>query len=178
MRCIKVFTFSVIIILFSFCSGAQNFSTSVKTQALDMADALIKNDFNRFVKYMHPAIVEFAGGKEQMKARMDSAYLAMKRFGVSFKKYWIENPGEIVQYKNQLQSVLPVSTTLLTPLGELTAETSIIVISADKGKNWWFIDTNVYDTDKVKNVLPDLSPKLVIPPKKKPKLIPVGTPHS
>jgi hypothetical protein len=98
----------------------------------------------------------------------------MKQFGVSFKRYWIGNPGQIVTYKNQLQAVLPQSTTLVTPLGELTAETSMIVISPDKGETWWFIDTNVYKADKLKNILPDLSPKLVIPPQKQPKLVPLS----
>jgi hypothetical protein len=165
--------FSIIVMLLSLSTGAQNVATTIKVQAMDMATALMKNDFNTFVKYMHPDIIAFAGGKEQMKTKMDSAYQAMKRFEVRFKRYWIGDPSEIVQYKNGLQAVLPESTTLVTPLGELTAETSMIVISNDGGKNWWFIDTNVYHADELKTILPDVSPKLVIPPRKKPKLVPV-----
>ena len=157
---------------FYFSASAQNLSTTIKVQAMDMATALMKNDFTTFVKYMHPNIIAFAGGKAQMKIKMDSAYQAMKLFDVKFTKYWIGDPSEIVNYKDQLQAVLPESTTLKTPLGELTAETSMIVISPDKGKNWWFIDTNVYKADKLKNILPDISPKLVIPPQKKPQLVP------
>jgi hypothetical protein len=97
----------------------------------------------------------------------------MKQFNVSFKRYWIGEPSKIIKYKGQWQSILPQSTTLVTPLGELTAETSMIVISNDKGKNWWFIDTNVYQADKLKNVLPHLSPDMVIPPRKKPKMVPL-----
>jgi hypothetical protein len=59
-----------------------------------------------------------------------------------------------------------------SPLGEVYLETSLIAISMDKGKNWYFIDTNVYKADKIKTALPDLSPKLVIPPQKEPKLTP------
>lgn len=173
MKKIRFFLFSAGFIFLTLNSEAQNLATTIKTQAMDMANALIKNDFPVYIKYMHPGIIEFAGGKELMKTKLDSAYLAMKRFGVSFKKYWIENPGKIVEYKNQLQTVLPVSTILLTPLGELHAETSIIVTSSDKGKNWWFIDTNVYRAEKLKEILPDLSPDLVIPPAKKPQLLPV-----
>ena len=136
---------------------------------MDMGNAVMRNNFNSFVKYMHPGIIAFVGGVENMKTKMDSAYQAMKQFNVKFKRYWIGQPGEIVNYKNQLQAVLPQTTTLETPLGELSIETSMIVISNDDGKNWWFIDTNVYKADKLKNVLPDLSPKLVIPPQRKPK---------
>jgi len=165
--------FLLLCIFLSLFGQAQNLPTTIKVQAMDMATALMKNDFNTFVKYMHPNIISFAGGKERLKSKMDSAYQAMKNFDVRFKRYWIGDPGEIVEYKNQLQAVLPQSTTLITPLGEVTAETSMIVISKDGGKNWWFIDTNVYRADKLKNVVPDMSPKLVIPPQKKPKLMPI-----
>jgi hypothetical protein len=47
----------------------------------------------------------------------------------------------------------------------------MVVISPDNGKNWWFVDTNVYKVDKLKNILPDISPQLVIPPQKQPKLV-------
>ena len=170
----KKYPFFALIILFTFplLANGQNLSTTIKVQAMDMATALMKNDFTTFSKYMHPGIVSYAGGKEKMKSKMDSAYAAMKLFGVSFKRYWIGDPGEIVNYKDQLQAVLPESTTMKTPLGELTAETSVIVISNDHGKNWYFIDTNVYRGDKLKGVLPDLSPRLVIPTPKQPKLVP------
>ena len=171
-KILKQIIFIVIIFIFSFYARGQNLSTTIKVQAMDMATALMKNDFATFIKYMHPKIIEYAGGKEKMKDKMDSAYGTAKLFGVSFKRYWIGTPGEIITYKDQLQAVLPESTTLKTPLGELTAETSMIVISPDNGKNWWFIDTNVYRADKLKNILPDLSPQLIIPPQKKPKLVP------
>jgi len=173
MKKIKFLLFSIAVILLPLCSEAQNLSTTIKVQGMDMATAFMKNDFNTFVKYMHPNIIAFAGGKETMKTKMDSAYRIMKLFNVTFKRYWIGDPGEIVIYKNQYQAVLPQSTTLKTPLGELIAETYWIVISNDDGKNWWFIDTNVYKADKLKNILPDLSPKLVIPPNKKPRLVPI-----
>lgn len=161
----------IVLMLFPLCTLAQNHATNIKVQAMDMANAVIKNDFNQFIKYMHPNIISFAGGRENMKTKMDSGYVAMKKFGVSMKRYWIGHPGKIVRHNNQLQSVLPQSTTLLTPWGELTIETSMIVISNDNGKNWWFIDTNVYQVDKLKSILPELSPELVIPPRKRPKMV-------
>jgi hypothetical protein len=159
----------------SLTANCQNLSTTIKVQAMDMGSAFMKNDFATFSKYMHPNIIAFAGGRENMKSKMDSAATAMKNFGITFKRYWIGSPSEIINYKNELQSVLPISTTIKTPLGEVIAETSMIVISTDNGKNWYFIDTNVYKLDKLKNVLPDISPKLVIPPQKQPKFIPEKT---
>ncbi len=96
MKKIKFLLFSVGVILLSLCTEAQNLSTTIKVQAMDMGNAVIRNDFNSFVKYMHPNIIAFAGGKEKMKTKMDSAYQVMKQFSVTFKRYWIGNPGEIV----------------------------------------------------------------------------------
>lgn len=166
--------FCGVIILSSRLNG-QNLATTIKVQAMDLGSAVMKNDFTTFIKYMHPNIIAYAGGKETMKTKMDSAYSAMKLFGVTFKRYSIGSPGEIVKYKDELQAVLPEITTIKTPLGELTVETSMIVISPDGGKNWWFIDTNVYKVDKLKDILPDISPNLVIPPQKAPKLVPIDS---
>jgi len=163
---------SIAMIGLTYRSMAQNLASTIKVQAMEMGTAVINNDFNGFVKFMHPNIVAFAGGKEAMKAKMDSAYQAMKRFKVSFKRYWIGNPGEIVNHNNQLQALLPQTTIMLTPLGEMTVETHMLVISNDNGKHWWFIDTNVYKADKLKGIMPDLSPKLKIPQQKKPKFTP------
>ncbi len=164
--------FSTIVLIISLRGIGQNLSTTIKVQAMDMAKALMRNDFATFSKYMHPGIIEFAGGKEKMKNKMDSADAAMKQFGISFKRYWIGSPGKVINYMNQLQSVLPQTTIMKTPLGELIAETYLVAISIDKGKNWFFIDTNMYKADKLKTILPDISPKLTIPPQKKPQLVP------
>jgi len=175
MKQSKLFLFVLFALILAATARGQNLSTTIKVQAMELGSALMKNDFETFIKYMHPNIISYAGGKEKMKAKMDSAYSAMKLFGVSFKRYSIGTPGEIVSYKDQLQTVLPEITTIKTPMGELTVETSVIVISPDGGKNWWFIDTNVYKVDKLKSILPDISPNLVIPPQKEPKLVPIDS---
>jgi hypothetical protein len=161
-----------LITLTTYQNFGQDIQTTIKTQALDMARALIRNDFNAFSKYIHPAILEMAGGREKLKNDMDSANSAMKQFGVQFKKILIGNPGVVISYQNQLQCVVPENTDMLTPMGEINLETSLIAISADQGKNWYFIDTNVYRVDKLKKVLPGLSPGLVIPAQKQPEITP------
>ena len=51
---------------------------------MDMATALMKNDFATFIKYMHPNIIAYAGGKEKMKTKMDSAYDTMQTLWSKF----------------------------------------------------------------------------------------------
>ena len=166
--------FLLIVVLLLLINKAynQNLQTTIKGQAVNMANALIQNDFPNFVKYMDPKIIDYVGGKEKLKATMDTGAIKMKQFGAKFKKILIGNPGEIISYKNQLQCVVPENTEIESILGSLTAQTSLIAISVDKGKNWYFTDTNIYKEEKLKTLMPDLSPNLVIPPQQKPTFIP------
>jgi hypothetical protein len=168
-------SFALAICFLTFHVYSQNMKTTIKIQAMDMAGALVKNNFNAFSKYMHPKVIEIAGGKQKLKNNMDSADAMMKQFGMEFKKIIIGHPGDIINYKGQLQCVVPQSTNMKSPLGELYLETSLIAISMDNGQHWYFIDTNVYKLDKLKTALPDLSPKLLIPPQKEPKFTVAGS---
>ncbi|HVM87789.1 MAG TPA: hypothetical protein VMT76_06340 [Puia sp.] len=169
---LKRTTACLIVLAFFQFAEAQNLQTIIKTQAMEMAKSLIKNDFVSFIKYLPPKIIEYAGGQQKLKSTMDSTHQAMKQFGVSFKKIMIGNPGAIISYKKQLQCVVPQSTDLQSLLGEMHIETSLVAISADNGRNWFFVDTNVYRADRLKSLLPDLSPRLVIPLQQEPKFTP------
>ena len=158
--------------LLSLTGYDQNLQTVIKTQAMDMAKCLIKNDFAGFIKYMPPGIISMAGGREKLKDNMDSVAGMQGQFNIKFKKILIGDPGEIISYKDQLQCVVPQSTDMETPMGEISITSSLIAISADKGKSWYFVDTNMYRGDKVKAALPGLSPNLVIPPQQQPRITP------
>ena len=168
----KQFLLIILVSISSISVQSQNLRTTIKIQAMDMARALIADDFNAFSKYIHPNIMQYAGGKAKLKSAMDSAAIAMKQFSVSFKKILIGDPGEVINYKKQLQCVVPESTDMLSPLGTMHLETSLVAISLNNGKDWYFIDTNVYRADKLKTTLPDLSPNLMIPPQQKPTFTP------
>ncbi len=95
----------------------------------------------------------------------------MKQFGVEIKKVTIGNPGKIIAYKNQLQATVPQITEAKFMAGKAILESTLIAISEDKGLHWYFVDTSIYRGDRLKLSLPDLSPDLVIPPMKPPKIV-------
>jgi hypothetical protein len=158
--------------LYAVASFAQNQNSIIKTQAMNMANALIKKDFPAFIKYMHPNIIKLAGGKEKALQRMDTVNAMATQFGATIKRIVIGNPDKIINYKNQLQVTLPETSELSSGFGNVSLETTLIAISSDAGKNWYFIDTSVYNMKDVKKALPDLSPELVIPAPKPPKFTP------
>jgi ketosteroid isomerase-like protein len=162
-----------IAVFYCFAAKAQQpLSTAIKTQAIDMGKALINNDIASFQKYMHPNVIEASGGAEKIKSIMDTAFKMFKTFGGQIKKITYGNPGEIVSHKKELQAVFPQSTEVSTSFADITLESTFIAISYDKGKNWYFIDANMYKSALLKDKLPELSHKLIIPPQSQPKITP------
>jgi len=150
----------------------QAMETTIKVQALRWANSIVNQDFNNYIRFMDPRIIALAGGKDQLRQDMDSAVVSMRRDGRSIKEILVGNPGQIILFQNELQCILPQTTIITTPLGQLEAETTLIAISMDKGQNWYFIDTNIYKEDRLRAILPDLSPSLVIPPESQPRFTP------
>ena len=95
----------------------------------------------------------------------------MKQFGAEIKKVTIGEPGKIITHKNQLQTTVPQTTELKFMASKIFLESTLVAISEDKGLHWYFVDTNIYRGDKLKSSLPDLSPQLVIPAMKQPKIV-------
>ena len=162
----------ILAVVISVSAYAQQYNTVIKTQAMEMAKALLKKDYTSFSKYMHPGVAAYAGGRNKLIQQMDSVNAIASKFGAEIKRVLIGNPGEVVKYNNELQALLPQTTEMKTGFGSLALETTLVAISQDGGKNWFFVDTSVFNVRDLKKSLPNLSPELVIPPAKSPKFTP------
>ena len=154
------------------CAYSQPPETIIKIQAMDMARAVLAKDVDKIVYYMPPKLVADAGGKEKMMIARDTVNKYMKQFGAEIKKVTIGNPGKIISYKKQLQTTLPQTTEASFMASTVILQSTLIAISEDGGRRWYFVDTNIYRENKLRSSLPDLSPELVIPPMTMPKIIP------
>jgi hypothetical protein len=80
------------------------------------------------------------------------------------------NPGKIVKYKKELQTTLPQTVSVTSPFADAELTSTLVAISRDGGKNWYFYDPNMGKADELKDKMPKLSPEVVIPPTQKPKI--------
>jgi hypothetical protein len=145
-------------------------TSSIKTAAMDMGNALAQKNSKKFIGYMHPVMIELAGGEEQLRIISDSALKVFEQFGGRVSKISFGNPGEVVNHKKMLQSVIPQTLTLTSFVGDVELSTSLIAISEDEGKNWRFIDTNLFSLKEIKSAMPEISSTLVIPKSAPPKV--------
>jgi hypothetical protein len=167
----KYFIALILVLSLTIRAFNQNLETTIKIQAMDMAKAVLAKDLDKLAVYLPPKLIEQAGGKEKMMIARDTLNKYMKQFGAEVKRVTIGNPGKIFNYKNQLQALVPQTTELKFMASTITLESTLIALSEDKGQHWYFVDTSIYREEKLKITLPNLSPELVIPPMKPPKIV-------
>ncbi|MEO6916249.1 MAG: hypothetical protein ABI151_11845 [Chitinophagaceae bacterium] len=168
----KLMVALMVVVITSFSTNAQNVISVIRGQALEMVRALQKKDVPTLLKYIHPKMLEMAGGTDKLIRQMDTMKVMAKQFGAEIKRINIGMPEKIVTYKKEMQTVIPETTELTSAFGDLSLETSLVVISSDDGKTWKFIDTGISSVKDLRKAMPELSPELIIPSRKEPKFTP------
>lgn len=154
------------------CNGqsANSYSEIIKDQAAKMGQSLVQGDFSALAKYTYPKIVEVMGGQDAMIETMKNTLEEMKMNGGSYLSIHFGEPTAVILAYNELQCTLPQTTEMKLTGGRLISKSTLIAISADSGKNWYFIDANGKDIQTLKRALPNLSGDLVLPPAEDPVL--------
>jgi len=162
-------------LLFLFSANAQTgntdstaMNTTLKQQADTMAQLLLKKDYNNFIKYTYPAIITMAGGKEKLLAGLTTAMKNMEAQGFTFSKIELGEPSKMIRTDKELQCTVPQILELKTTDGRLVTKSTLIAVSKDNGRKWYFIDTQGKDISTLKKQLSNLSSALVIPAKEQP----------
>jgi hypothetical protein len=62
----------LVLLVFSNQVAAQH-ASKIKAAAMDMGNALVQKNSPKFIGYMHPVMVELAGGEKQLRLISDSA---------------------------------------------------------------------------------------------------------
>src|SRR3569833_324014 len=143
-------------------------SILIKEQANAMGQAFLREDYDVFAGYLYPAIINSMGGKKQMAATLGNTVSNLKANGMSFSDINVDNTSKIVKMHNELQCTLQQHTTIKTPNSKVVTTSTLVAVSEDGGKHWFFIDTSNKNEKDIRKALPNLSPNIVIPPQQKP----------
>ena len=133
-----------------------------------MANFLMKEDYQSFVKYNHPQITEMMGGTKKMVNALEKMINEMKSQGASFSSIKFGQPFEFIRTEYEFQCLIPQTLEVKVPNGKMVTVSALIAVSMDEGKNWFFIDTGGKDLIAVRYIVPTLSGELILPIKQKP----------
>lgn len=168
--------FLLIVTLFCFiCSSAQDDDVKVKIlldQANEMGKKFVARDYAGFLKYAHPATIKAMRGEKEALRKMNAQMADIVEEGIIITDVNFGTPTKIITVDTELQCTLPQMITMEIPDGKVTATTTVIAISRDNGKNWYFLDTANYNFQDMRMLLPNLSDQIVIPEKSEPAFEP------
>jgi hypothetical protein len=161
----KILSFAAILLV-SICSYAQNNDAVIKAlyeQANDMGKKFISQDYAGFLKYSHPSTIKAMGGEKKAVEKITTEMLSIGKDGIIVTKLTFGTPSKIIIANDELQCTVPQIMEMHVPGGKITSTNTMLAISNDKGKNWYFLDTANYSFDDMKMLLPNLSDQIVIP---------------
>ena len=130
-----------------------------------MMAAFKRKDWNAYVQYNHPSMMQMMGGsenfvsfiKEQMKQIPDTA----------IKKIGLGDILQVIKTEKDYQCVVEQSMHMQLEGISINTTTYLIGESLDQGKTWTFFDASSSGLVTPKDIKPNISPDLKIPVQKK-----------
>jgi len=128
----------------------------IKTTAEQMTNSLVKKDYQTFIKFSHPKIIEMMGGKDIMLNTLNAGLPD----GNEIRKVSILNVSDTLVVNNIIQCTLIEEIEMTVNGGILVFKSNLIGISYDQGNNWYFLDANNQIREQMKELFPELSNRL------------------
>lgn len=145
-------------------------SKNIKEQAGKMGQSLLKKDYRGFAVYTYPKVLAMMGGEDKMIEFLEKSAKEMATEKMSISKVSFGEPSKIITNRKELQGTIPQTIELKTPDGRLVSTSTLIFLSTDYGKKWYFLDTSDKDIQAMRKIFSNLSEHLVIPKKEDPVL--------
>lgn len=143
---------------------APHAADSLETQANRMVKGLLTGDYTTFIHYIHPKVIQISGGPDVLRQGIQQMTRQFSAAGLSFELIKIDSVSAIVKADLTYQATVRQHTTMKTQEGRMVATTTLIGMSSDNGLHWRFVDTNNKTMEQVRQLLPNVSEKLTIPP--------------
>jgi len=144
---------------------------TILEQADHMGRLFIAKDYAAFIKYTHPAVLAQMGGEEKLLQTVKESFSALEAEGVTFLNVTFTAPSLVVVHDNELQCTLSQAIEMKVVGGTMTVYATLIAVSRDGGKNWYFVDTAGNDLQNMGRLISNLSPALVLPEAMEPAFV-------
>jgi len=169
MRKVTSFRIVLMLILIITLTNCQAPKTSplrdrIKNEAEKMCNSLVNKNYEGFVTYMYPPLIELMGGKEKV---IDILRKGLPE-GSTIERVKISYPSDTIMINNQIQCTLKEVIEMNVKGGKLLSTSTLIGISDDHGKIWYFLDANSKSLVTLKRNFPDLSGRLILEESLKP----------
>lgn len=173
----KLFISLTILLACNIGAFAQH-QAKIKALAQLVATATMKGDYKTVIDHTDPETVKAAGGRDAMVKVMERLFTQMKSKGAYVKNATAGEPGPIVTVNNKLFCVVPESVSMavpqssMMPKGVYTAQSTLLALSTDNGKTWYFVGSGSINEEAIYKKFPELKGKIVFPKPVPPQFTP------
>jgi hypothetical protein len=163
-----------IIFIILFClnisSPSSDIEDNLRMQFNEMCKFYISKNFTDYSNFVHPNIVQYAGGKSAFVIKVSKFHKAIEDTGRRYSKIEIKSIKNIVKEGEFLQCLFEINLVVFD-LGEYKTIThEFIGIAHYIDQKWYFINAQDGE-EKIRSLFPDISPNLKISKRDKSKLI-------
>ncbi len=151
----------------------KQWKAAVKATAKKMDDALVKKDLKTFVNTTYPKVLETTeGGADKIAKDLETQIASMEAQHNKIVSAWTGEPTGFVDTAGELQCTIPQYMKIQLVNGMLTTQTTLMGLSPDNGKTWYFIDATDKPIESWRKIFPNLSSTLVLKHPPEPKFEP------
>jgi hypothetical protein len=111
------------------------------------------------------------GGKDKMINLISKEMQRIEDQGVVFLELSIGEPEEVYKAGEEIHCLVPQKVILENNDGKIISRSHLLAVSADLGKNWYFVDIAQLTSENVTVLFPKFNSDLKIPVKTEPEFI-------
>jgi len=138
------FALGFFLLIASACAKAPLSDAAMKSaaqqQANQCAQAMLSGDYELFVTFLHPKVIDLMGGKDALIQNLRDGASQMQAQGFGIKSVQIGDPEQIESSNSEVFAIMPETLHMTAPGGTLLAHSYMLGISDDGGQSWKFVD--------------------------------------
>ncbi len=139
---------------------SETLRTSISNSVTAMGKAIQTENYDAFVNYNHPIMIQSYGGKERTKDLLNATLQELKKSGYKVKSAALSQVHDVQFKQNNIQAIISQELTLDSMNMDKVQMQKMIAISDNNGASWSFINIDGKSREEIKSVFPLINPNL------------------
>ncbi len=127
-----------------------------------MGKCLITGDYDCFIDYNHPMIVQSYGSKSEMKHLLNEAMRTFRDNVGDYSKIQFQDVEQVERKGKNIQAVVNQDVTIVKEMNESIEHQKVLAVSEDGGHSWHYINLSGMDRSRIEKYYPALNPNIKI----------------
>ncbi|MFD2583896.1 hypothetical protein ACFSR6_15455 [Pedobacter vanadiisoli] len=156
-------TVSILLLLFvgQFAFSQQNVIANARRTAQLMIDNYLKKNYENYVDFLYPTEIKYRGGKDKFVSLLRANDEISNSINIKTVSQKIISTSKVYQAGKELHCAISVENKSSSDMGTTILRTTLLAISADKGKTWKFITTGDKTPTQVHKMVPKFNEDLM-----------------